>query len=253
MNHILGSKQDIENFKKWKNSNLFELNTVDKKNDLNSRANTLLLEYAKQNNIGVEFVDSLLKEYNNDPVAVYDSINKIIKINQNKADITTLPEELSHHLTLALGKDHTLVKRALNLISRLDYRKELDDNYIEAYKDNSDLLKMEYLGKLISKQIVNSSLPNELSNENGSKLWDTIKNLLNTFIKLFKPNTNIESQLDQITSELGAMITSGKKVDSPIQSMDILFQLDKEAKKVSNKVVKEKKQEIYFKRLIKTF
>ena len=204
---------------------LFQLDTVSKKNDLVDNIKTLEYDYAKANGIKIEFVDSLLEEYSNDPVAVYDSFNKVIKVNTNKATIDTIPEELAHHLSLALGKDHILVKRALNLIGRLDYKAILGPEYVEMYNNNPELLKFELLGKLIAKQLVNSKLPNELNSENGVKIWETIKSLLKAFISLFKPNSNIQSELDSLTSELANMIETSQVVENKEQAIK-LFQLD---------------------------
>ena len=202
-----------------------QINTNDTK-FLKEQVNTLFKEYLQQNGIKIEFLDSLNQEYFNDPVAIYDSINKVIKINLNKANITTLPEELGHHISIALGLDNTLIKRALNLIGRLDYKVILGQEYVNLYKNDATLLKLEYLGKLISKRIVENKLPDELNNENGVKIWDTIKNILDAFIKLFKPNSNIQDELDKIVSELSNKILKGDKINDVGTLSTKMAQLD---------------------------
>lgn len=191
-----------------------QLNTVDKKNDLIEKLDTNLLDYAKTNGIKVEFIESLKEEFSNDPIAIYDAITKTIKINKGEARKDTLPEELAHHLTQALGNDHILVNRALNLIGRLDYKNILGQEYVELYNNDSNLLKHEFLGKLIANQLANPKLPIALESENGFKLWDTITRLINSFIALFKPSENIESEMDKIVSELANMISTGVKIDT---------------------------------------
>jgi len=185
------------------------------------RVNVLLGDYIKANNIKVEFLDKITSKDGQEVVAKYDSIKRIIQINSNQASELTLPEELAHDLTLALGIDHVLVKRALNLIGRLDYKNILGQQYVDAYKGDVNLLKMELLGKLISKQIADPRLPDELKSENGVKIWETIKNAIKAFISLFKPNSNITSELDNIVSELSDMIISGKEVGNPTMSVEM--------------------------------
>jgi len=156
--------------------------TVDKKNLIVDEMITLFHDYAKENGIKVKFVESVLDENGNDVNAYYDSFTKVIKIKQGLESTDVFPEELAHHLTLALGEDHIAVKRAFNLISRLDYKGILGKEYVDAYNGDENLLKHEFLGKYIAKFLANPNLPNELNSENGIKLWDTIKNLLNRFI-----------------------------------------------------------------------
>ena len=192
-----------------------------KEKSLVDRANLLLNDYIKANNIKVEFLDKVLSKDGKEVVAKYDSIKRIIQINSNQASALTLPEELAHDLTLALGTDHVLVKRALNLIGRLDYKGILGQQYVDAYKGDANLLKMELLGKLISKQITDPKLPDELKSENGVKIWETIKNAIKAFISLFKPNSNITSELDNIVSELSDIVISGKEVGNPTMSVEM--------------------------------
>jgi len=192
-----------------------------KEKSLVDRVNVLLGDYIKANNIKVEFLDKVLSKNGKEVVAKYDSIKRIIQINSNQASALTLPEELAHDLTLALGIDHVLVKRALNLIGRLDYKNILGQQYVDAYKGNVNLLKMDLLGKLISKQIADPRLPDELKSEDGVKIWETIKNAIKAFISLFKPNSNITSELDNIVSELSDMIISGKEVGNPTMSVEM--------------------------------
>jgi hypothetical protein len=240
--HILGSKQDIEGFKnfvgkkevkpieptpKVYKSNQTELFQIEKQESrlkekyLVDRVNVLLGDYIKANNIKVEFLDKITSKDGQEVIAKYDSVKRIIQINSNEASALTLPEELAHDLTLALGIDHVLVKRALNLIGRLDYKGILGQQYVDAYKGDVNLLKMELLGKLISRQIADPKLPDELKSEDGVKIWETIKNAIKAFISLFKPNSNITSELDNIVSELSDMIISGKEVGDPTMSVEM--------------------------------
>ena len=224
-----------------------ESNTVLKKNDLIDKLDIGLQDYVRANNVTIEFYESLKDEIG-DPVAVYDAFKKVIKVNKNKADISTLPEELSHHLHLALGIDDFRIRKALNLIGRLDYKNLLGQEYVDLYKGNTVLLKLEYLGKLQAKYLVNKQIPTEIDTEDGNKLWNTIKDVWKQFISLFSTNENIEKELDEIVAELGNMITTGVKIDSEASYNPYkMFQLNNK-----KEVPKEyKDQYVYFKHQIK--
>ena len=238
---------------------MFQLKEAEnKRKQMTEEAKQLLYQYAKINGIKIEYVDQVLDDNGNDVVSFYDNVKKVIKINKNLADDSTLPEELGHHLSLALGLDHVLIKRALNLIGRLDYKNLLGQDYVDAYEGNTDLLKLEYLGKLISKQISNPKLPDELKSENGVKIWETIKNAVKAFIKLFKGNNNLEQELDSVVNELSSMINSGKNVNNngdgglkvkmwQINNNVSGSKTDKKSKLVSQEY---RSQYIYFKRRI---
>ena len=276
--HILGNKQDIEGFKEFvgkkevkpvqkgpAKSNesgqmkMFQLKEAEnKRKQMTEEAKQLLYQYAKVNGIKIEFIDQVLDDNGNDIVSFYDNVKKVIQINKNLADDSTLPEELGHHLSLALGLDHVLIKRALNLIGRLDYKNLLGQDYVDAYEGNTDLLKLEYLGKLISKQISNPKLPDELKSENGVKIWETIKNAVKAFIKRFNGNNNLEQELDNVVNELSSMINSGKNVNNngdgglkvkmwQINNNVSGSKTDKKSKLVSQEY---RSQYIYFKRRI---
>lgn len=246
---------------------MFSLDTVFKKNELIDKIEAGLEEYIKNNNIKVEFLDSLKQEFKEDPIAVFDTFKNLIRINQNKADLSTLREELGHHLTIALGNNNLLVNRSLNLINKIGIKELLGEEY-EAYNisydGNKETLKKEILGKLISKALGNDTkLPNELNSETGIKLWDTIKRIIDRFISLFKPNDNIFNELQKNVEELSDIIKSGKKIEfnskfdsKPMFSLDKKYEAKEDIKKqylyYKGVITKNKKQIAKFKKLIET-
>jgi len=230
---------DIEGFKEFVNSNkLFQLEPTIQKDptEIIQQVDTLLNDYINNNNIKVEFKDRVLDDNGNDVVAFYNSVKKVIEINQNQRDSKTLPEELAHHLHLALGLDHTLVKRALNLISKVNYKKMLGQDYVQAYDNNDTLLKLELLGKLTAAAVRGETIPVELNNETGNKIWDTIKRMIDAVIRLFKPDTNIQKQLDNLSTEFANMLKSGTKVSSEPTIKTKLYQKNKNLIQLNSKV-----------------
>lgn len=186
---------------------------VSKKNELYDKVYTSLDNYIKVNNISVEFYESLKNEYPSDPVAVFKVIDNAIKINQGRADYTTLPEEISHHLVEALGEDNILIQRAMNLIGRVGVEEILGteyESYNNTYKGDKTKLRKEALGKLISKAITGKAEKHDSKSDNG-KLWDTIMRIIDRFVSMFRPNDNIMKQLEKDVEELSSMILSGKK------------------------------------------
>jgi len=217
--HILGSKQDIEGFKefvdKTPQQTLFQLQPeqTDSK-EIIEQIDKNLNDYIKNNNINIEFKNQVLDSNGNDVVAFYDGVKKVIEINEGKRDSKTLPEELAHHLHLALGKDHILVKRAFNLLNRVDYKAMLGQEYVDLYKNNTDLLKFEILGKLTAAAVRGEKIPLQMNTVEGNKLWDTIKRMINAVIKLFKSDANVQKELDNLTNQFADILKSGVKIDS---------------------------------------
>lgn len=195
-----------------------------------------LNDYIKNNNINIEFKDQVLDSNGNDVVAFYDGVKKVIEINEGKRDSKTLPEELAHHLHLALGKDHILVKRAFNLLNRVDYKAMLGQEYVDLYKNNTDLLKFEILGKLTAAAVRGEKIPLQMNTVEGNKLWDTIKRMIDAVIKLFKPDVNVQKELDNLSNQFADMLKSGVKVDSEKSINAKLYQTNKDLINLSSKI-----------------
>ncbi len=227
---------------------LFQLptGTVAKKNQ---QLDSLLKEYAQINGIKLEYFDELADKYHGDIIGMFDSIQKLIAINKGKESIDTLPEEVAHSLVEALGDEDTLVKRALNLIGRTDYKTTLDPKYLDIYKNNDKSLRKEYLGKLIADTLVKKFEPKD---ENDIKLLDTIFRLIKKFVSLFKSNDRID-ELEKIVDTLADKITSKEKmvvVGNTIPENTVWFQIDsKKAKAIDESI---KKQYVYFKKRLET-
>ena len=188
--------------------------------ELKESINNKLLEFAKINGINVKFVNSLQDKYKNDPAAAVDVINKLIQINQNKADANVLPEELAHILTYGLADSDILTQRALNLVGRYGVQNILGeeyDKYFTFYKGDENLLRHEALGKLIA-QAISTDFKVVPTEETEFKLFDTIKRLFDKFVKLFKPNDNIINQLNKDVKDLASKITNAEKITA-LESM----------------------------------
>jgi hypothetical protein len=229
----------IDAFESKANPNYFQTeNTVSKKND---KLEQDLKEFATINGIKIEFIDSLVEQFGGDYVAAYDAVNKIVYINEGKAGLDTLSEEVAHSLVEALGDEHFLVKKALNLLSKTDYKSTLDPEYIKLYKNNEVALKKEVLGKLIAQVLVKKYEP---KSEPEFKLFGSIMQLIDKFISLFKRN----DRLEDVTQQLSEIITNKEVVTfSDVEpNNQVYFQVDSK-KKVTKIDDSTKKQYVYLK------
>lgn len=216
------------------------LQTVSKKNE---QLKNDMFEFAQINGIKVEFVDSLVEQFGGDYNAAYDAVSKTIYVNKHREAIDTLPEEIAHILTIALGDEHTLVKKALNLLSKTDYKSTLDPKYVELYKNNENALKHEYLGKVIAQVLVNKYEP---KTESEFKLLGAIKQLIDKFLSLFNPNDRIESIAKELATKITnkELVTFGNEVS---KENSVYFQVDAKKSKEKSKIEDIKEQYVYLK------
>ncbi len=215
--------------------------TVSKKN---AQLEQDLKEFATINNIRIEFVDSLVEQFGGDYTAAYDAVNRIVYVNEGKAGIDTLSEEIAHSLTLALSEDNFLVKKAFNLLSKTDYKSTLDPKYVALYKNNETALKHEVIGKMIAKVLVKQYEP---KTESEFKLFGSIMQLIDKFISLFKRNDRLEDTIKDLASK----ITNKEVVafDEFSKENSVYFQVD--TTKVKSKVEDIKEQFVYLKQQLK--
>lgn len=191
-NEVELSEKDLSNILLQNKSK----DTVSKKN---TKLEQDLKEFAQINGIQIKFVDSLVEQFGGDYTAAYDAINRVVYVNENKAGIDTLGEEIAHSLVEALGDEHTLVKKALNLLSRTDYKSTLDPEYIKLYKNNEVALKKEVLGKMIAEVLVQKYEP---KTEEEYKLFKAILQLIDKFVSMFKRNDRLEDTVKQLATKI---------------------------------------------------
>jgi hypothetical protein len=229
-------------------------NSNESEQELKAKIEAKLIDYAKINNIPIDYVQTLFDKHPSDPTAVFDMVTGAIKINQNKAGIDTLAEELVHHAHLALGDDYVPIKRAMNLVARYGIENVLGDEYEaykQLYKGNEEMLKREAVDKLATKALVNRlARPKEFENSDGTgvKLWDTITRIIDAIIRLFKPNHNIMSELQKNVDKLAQIVAEGRKTGDNIKPESDMYQLSKEADVIPESY---RKQYVHYKQELK--
>ena len=153
--HILGSKEDIKGFKKFKSKNeLYQLSNKSTEKEI-EELDTLVKNLLTDIGVNVKEVNELKDANGNliNAVAKANLLNKIIEIVNGRADETTLPEEAVHFFT-ALMKDSPLYKSMYNSITSFKIYQEVKKEYRDIYNNDEDLIRKEAIDKLIVKHII---------------------------------------------------------------------------------------------------
>ena len=90
------------------------------------------------------------KNLDNDIIALADSLNMLIAVNDKKADETTLPEELMH---LAIAQQG-LPDGIKSLVAQTSEFKQWSQTYLEKYNNNIDLVLSEIAGKIGAEVLI---------------------------------------------------------------------------------------------------
>ena len=165
-------------------------------------------------------------------VAIADIANKIIAINEDRADETTLPEEVAHFAIYALGLDHTLVKSILKQVEHTDLYSQEFEKYNKLYDGDIEQVKLEIAGKLLGAAIVSKN--KEMSANLPQRLLNTLQKTWNLFKKKF---LGAKDSLDKILTEsfggLATQILEGDTKNFSIEELSkhtgLMAQLDESA------------------------
>ena len=162
-----------------KNTNFIQFN-----NQLNSKIKSFLSKIGV-NTINVE---QILDKNGNllSAVAVAKMLEKIIQVVENKADITTLPEEAAHFF-VELLKDNQLLNKMLGDIINYPEYKEVKDSefYQKQYKGDETLIRKEAIGKLIGRIIAKQETSEQAVSWWG-RAWNKIKSIFSGKSSLFE-------------------------------------------------------------------
>lgn len=158
--------------------------------------------FLQQVGVQVKSYDNI-KDSNGNPIDAIskaDIINKTIELNEDKRDITTLPEETAHVYT-SLIEGTPMFETMMEKIGRFNIYNEVKSQYGELYNNDENKLKKEAIAKLISAQIVNQEInENDLNKDLWSKIWNKI---LSYIKNLFSPLKS---------SEIEPFINSAKQI-----------------------------------------
>ena len=174
-----------------RNKDKYQLRSEKPKEEVNKDLDIKLRQMLSELGITIKSIEEFQKNHDVDAIGISDIIEGIIYINENEANLLTLPEETSHFIIELLGES-ALAKRLLVLVEANDYYKEVIgdeyDAYESKYKGDKNMLVKEAAGKLLSRALVakfsaqNSSIP-VVQLSLMQRLWYYTKNLFNRITK----------------------------------------------------------------------
>jgi hypothetical protein len=149
-----------------------------------------------------------------DATAKVDMINKLVQVADGKRGIDTLPEEAAHILTLLLRDNgDPLFDELVKDIENTEEYAQVKEEYADVYGDNESLYRLEAVGKIIAKRIIDA--------ENRS----FIKRILDAIKKFFG-----KTMTDPFQRAAFMILNSDTAKLSPrnIKSTEELFQLTRD-------------------------
>lgn len=137
--------------------------------------------------IKLEAVDAI-KDKDGNPISAIartSILKKIIEVVEDKADITTLPEETAHFFTALLGMEHPLMKSMMrDVVNYPEYAEVKNDpQYSAQFGDNEAKYRFEAVGKVLAKEIIGQfrGTKTQEARVKGfwKSLWEKIKKWFN--------------------------------------------------------------------------
>jgi len=219
---------NIGNYSK-QDDNVYEKIEPSSQHQMSNKLNTKIKRFLDELGIPVETVTKL-KDRNGDPmkgIAKADMLNKIIQVVEDKADISTLPEEAAHFFVEIIKKsDPDLYNSMYKMVDKFSAYKKVVEEYgsLEDYQGNETKLKDEAIAKLIANEIVKKHLEDEnIQKLKGFKAWfaKLMKRIKNMFGDIFG-NPYKTSALQILNNEASQY----KDTVAGIQSAETYLQAD---------------------------
>jgi len=133
--------------------------------------------------------------------AVADILNRSIAVREGTRKRDTLGEEVSHFIVYAMKEDPRVLE-ALNNIESTKYWKQYSEQYMEAYNNDVEKVKLEIVGKML-----NDSLLDQVADGSITPKWKTLlARIFNAFMSFFKignkaKERRIREGLDALVAE----------------------------------------------------
>jgi len=241
--HILGSQKDIKGFKEFvadsSNEILLQTKKTEYKKDnatvKSKDVNDKLSEFAGKYGFSIQGLEDYKTSYkhrtgqdlNVDATALIDMFSKLIAIDPNTSDYSTLPEEIGHLADALLG-DNPLAVNARNLAGESSVFEEIKDEYTEIYSKMfphlneakiRELVKREALGKLIGKELIRDN-----------SLTGKMKRVFEKLINLFLSKVSKAAELKKYVTEIAdAVLDNNSNIfdQANINTREMFFQTKK--------------------------
>ena len=235
--------KDIKGFKKFvadsSNEILLQTKKTEYKKDnatvKSKDVNDKLSEFAGKYGFSIQGLEDYKTSYkhrtgqdlNVDATALIDMFSKLIAIDPNTSDYSTLPEEIGHLADALLG-DNPLAVNARNLAGESSVFEEIKDEYTEIYSKMfphlneakiRELVKREALGKLIGKELIRDN-----------SLTGKMKRVFEKLINLFLSKVSKAAELKKYVTEIAdAVLDNNSNIfdQANINTREMFFQTKK--------------------------
>lgn len=206
------------------------------KSSLGTALNQKVLNFLDKIGVSVERVNQI-KDAKGNPLlakAKADMLNRIIEVVEDRADLSTLPEEAAHFFVEMLDDNSSLLKQMMEKITSY----ELYRQTVETYKNNPEFrlpggginfpkLKKEAIGKLIAQHVINQD-PGTESNERLGFLMDWFKKLWEFVSTAFR-----RVDVNPFEQAAGQILSgSADNLNLDFSSDQIYYQLDESVDKL---------------------
>ena len=140
------------------------------------------------NNVGFTLSYDELNDVLGSPVAIVDFFNKTIRINEGKADATTLAEEAMHIYIKVLEKENPILYNSLmyDAINKPEY-KQVYDEYVALYEGDTQKIAEETVAKILTQRLIQKESFGEVQN-------NRIDSWFNKVIKFVKDLIGVSSE-----------------------------------------------------------
>ena len=140
-----------------------------------------LLKFVKQFGVQSKEFETLKDKLGVDALGATDVLNKLIWYTKDR-NAETIPEEVGHMLVMLMGPNHKAIKQLSRNITTWDEYDSVYAEYMPLYK-NEEQVKIEAMGKLISKSLVSNY---EAAGLDKSLIKTLIKAIEDLILKMLK-------------------------------------------------------------------
>lgn len=179
-----------------------------------------LYKWAEVHGIKIEAMEEMIDRFSDNQdlysgaVAMADFLNKIIVLNKDKENITTLAEEVAHFATAILA-DSPAVKRAQDKVIETDTYEKVKEDYKDIYTREEDFRK-EAVDKLLAEAIVEEFK----ETENNKGILAYLKGIFSKFQKWISGvSTSAKDEIKDSLYPLAQSILTGDYLGQ-VESID---------------------------------
>jgi Skp family chaperone for outer membrane proteins len=149
---------------------------------------------------------------------ISDALTKLVAVAEGRENTDILTEEVAHMAIAMLGKDHRLIKPALERLEEYERFTELFQPYVKAYQEKLGMsleqaeehAKMEILGHLLKDLIID-----KVETKISTGLLNNIRHIWNKILNYFRNNSaqTLKTSLEDTLGVLATKIIAGETFD----------------------------------------